>query len=299
MRDIDHLDWDDLRVFLLAAQAGTLAGAARASGVRHTTIGRRIGALERALGSPLFMRGPEGLTLTPIGEQVLPLAQKVDREVQALRTFVASRRNIVRLALPSGFVTLFADDLARLSMNHPEIALETVSGGQLADLLRGDADLALRIGPIQDQELVVRSLGEVGLSLYASPQYLRQHPMADDLSDFSGHRLVAFGAELSDRSPAQWLQAHASKASIVLRTNEMATMLDAAASGAGLALLPCMLADFDARLVRLTPQVLVRRWLSLVYPRERRGSQSVRIVASFLINSMKARRNRISGEPTL
>jgi DNA-binding transcriptional LysR family regulator len=182
---IANLDWDDLRFFLLAAQAGTLAGAARASGVQHTTIGRRLAALERSLGTSLFLRGPEGLTLTPLGEQLLPLAQKVERDVKALSAFVAARRNIVRLALPSGFVTLFAEDLAQLAQEHPELTLETVSGSQLADLQRGDADLALRIGPIQDQDLVARSLGDVGSSLYASPHYLRDHPPPANLSDLS------------------------------------------------------------------------------------------------------------------
>ena len=197
MTDNTPLNWDDLRFFLLAAQAKTLAGAARAGGVQHTTIGRRLVALERSLGVPLFLRGPEGLTLTPMGEQLLPLAQKAGRDILALLDFVASRRNRVRLALPSGFVALFADDLTRLAQEHPDLTLETVSSGQLADLQRGDADLALRIGPIQHQDLVARSLGEVGSSLYASPRYLQEHPALANLSDLSGHRIVAFGAELS------------------------------------------------------------------------------------------------------
>ena len=295
MPDATPLDWDDLRYFLLAAQAGTLAGAARAGGVQHTTIGRRLSALECSLGASLFLRGPDGLTLTPLGEQMLPLAQKAERDMLAVREFVMSRRNRVRLALPSGLVALFADDLVRLGREHPELTLETVSGGQLADLQRGDADLALRIGPIQDQDLVARPLGEVGSSLYASPRYLQEHPAPIDLLDLGGHRLVAFGTELSAMPAARWLQEHAGRAAVVLRTNEMATMLEAAAAGAGLALLPCMLADVDSRLVRVTPQVLARRGLSLVYRREQRGNRAVRIVAAFLIEALRLRAERITG----
>jgi DNA-binding transcriptional LysR family regulator len=80
---------------------------------------------------------------------------------------------------------LFADDLARLAQEHPDLTLETVSSGQLADLQRGDADLALRIGPIQHQDIVARSLGEVGSSMYASPRYLQDHPAPTNLSDLS------------------------------------------------------------------------------------------------------------------
>lgn len=293
--NIADLDWNDLRFFLLAAQAGTLAGAARAGGVRHTTIGRRLTALERSLGASLFLRGPEGLSLTPIGEQMLPLAQKVELDMRTLRELVASRRNVVRLALPSGFVTLFADDLAMLSKEQPELTLETVGSGQFADLQRGEADLALRIGLIRDQALVARSLGEVGLSLYASMHYLRDWPMADDLSDFTGHRLIAFGAELASTPPAEWLHKHAHAASVVLRTNDMASMMDAAVSGAGLALLPCMLADTEPRLVRLTPRVLVRRELSLVYRREQRSNHAFRSVADFLIAVLRAHTAQMKG----
>jgi DNA-binding transcriptional LysR family regulator len=295
MPDRPPFSWDDLRFFLLAAQARTLAGAARAAGVQHTTIGRRLTALEQSLGATLFVRGPEGLTLTPMGALLLPLAQKAANDMQAVVEFVASRRNRVRLALPSGFVTLFAEDLARLARERPDITLETVSGGQIADLLRGDADLALRIGPIQDPDLVARSLGEVGSSLYASPRYLQQHPAPSDPSDLRGHHIVAFGAELSAMPAARWLEANASQAVVVLRTNEMTTMLEAAASGAGLALLPCLLADPDPRLVRLTPQVLARRGLSLVYRREQRGNRPVRTVAVFLIEALRLRAERISG----
>jgi DNA-binding transcriptional LysR family regulator len=295
MPDLPSFSWDDLRFFLLAAQARTLAGAARAAGVQHTTIGRRLTALERSLGVALFVRSPEGLTLTPMAAQLLPLAQKAAHDMQAVREFVASRRNRVRLALPSGFVTLFAEDLARLAHERADITLEIVSGGQVADLLRGDADLALRIGPIQDPDLVARSLGEVGSSLYASPRYLQEHPAPANLSDLSGHRIVAFGAELSAMPAAHWLEAHAGQAVVVLRTNEMTTMLEAAASGAGLALLPCMLADPDPRLERLTPKVLARRGLSLVYRREQRGNRPVRMVASFLIEALRSRTDRISG----
>ncbi len=290
-----QINWDDLRTFLRAAEAGTLAGAARATGVQHTTVGRRLTALERSLGVPLFLRGPEGLTLTPIGEEILPLARKTERDMQALHEFVSSRRNRVRLALPSGFVTLFAEDLALLAQEHPELTLETVSSGQVADLQRGDADLALRIGPIDDQDLMVRSLGEVGSSLYASPRYVHHHPAPVDLSDLSGHSVVAFSTELSALPASKWLEGRISKATVVLRTNEIVAMLEAAASGAGLAVLPCMLADADPRLMRITTAVLARRGLSLVYRRENRGGRAVRIVADFLVKALRARSGRIAG----
>lgn len=96
--DLAALNWDDLRTFLLAAQAKTLAGAERAAGVQHTTIARRLSSLENSLGAPLFLRRPDGLVLTPLGEMLVPLAREVERNVSALHEAVASRRSRVRLA---------------------------------------------------------------------------------------------------------------------------------------------------------------------------------------------------------
>ena len=289
------MNWDDLRYFLLAARAKTLAGAARSAGVQHTTIGRRLTALERSLGAPLFLRGPEGLALTPLGEKLLPLVLDVERGALAVRELAQSRRARVRVALPSGFVAFLADDLARFGNEHPDLTFETVSGGQLLDLKRGEADLAVRIGPILDVELVARAIGEVGWSLYASPRYLESHPTPASPYDLAGHNVIAYGADLVSLPAAQWLEAHAAQATTALSTNEITTMVDAAASGAGIAMLPCMVAEPDTRLVRLTPEVLARRELSIVYRREARMNDSVREVTSFLLETMRSRKAEISG----
>src|SRR5215471_18191655 len=97
----EELDWNDLRYFLRAAQAGTLAGAARAMGVEHSTIGRRLASLERALGAPLVIRAPDGLHLTPLGKSLLPLVEEVDHAVSAVHGHASQRHARVRLAMPT------------------------------------------------------------------------------------------------------------------------------------------------------------------------------------------------------
>jgi len=94
-----ELDWDDLRYFLRAMQTRTLAGAARAMGVEHTTIGRRLTALERALGASLLLRGPDGLHPTALGEQLAPLVMDIERTVDTLRAQVVAHTSRVRLAV--------------------------------------------------------------------------------------------------------------------------------------------------------------------------------------------------------
>jgi DNA-binding transcriptional LysR family regulator len=293
--DLDW-DWDDLRYLLRAVQAGTLAGAARAMGVEHTTIGRRLTALERSLGAPLVLRGPEGLKLTPLGEKVAPMLEEVERAVAAVRDAVASHRARVRLAVPSGFTGLFTGGLAQLGRDHPGVALEIVSGARPADLKRGEADLAIRSGPVADRDLVARRLCECGWSVYASDAYLARGPSLD-LGDLRGHDVIGYDTSLAAVPAAKWIEERAAGATIVLRSREMTDMVAAALSGVGLAVVPCLLGDAEPGLRRLTSEVVATRHLSLVYRREARLSESVRAVVRFVVDTMREHAARIGGHP--
>jgi DNA-binding transcriptional LysR family regulator len=289
------LDWDDLRYFLEAVRAKTLAGAARALGIEHTTIGRRLAALERALGAPLVLRGPEGLRLTPVGERIVPIAEQIERAVGSLRDAVRSDGVRVRLAVPSGFARLFLPGLAALREAHPQLVLEIVSGARLVELEGSEADLAVRSGPIEDGELIARPLCKTGWSLYAAASYLSQRAAPDNLDDLSGHELIGYHPSLAPMPAAKWLEERAPGATIVLRSREMTDMLAAAQSGVGLALLPCVLADHEPSLQRLTPQVLATRSLSLVYRREMRLSESISAVIDFVFGVIAEHAARIEG----
>lgn len=295
MARADDLDWDDLRYFLHAVRARTLAGAARALGVEHSTIGRRLTALEAALGAPLVLRGPDGLRLTPLGERVVPLVEELARAVEAVRDLVASNATRVRLAVPSGFTRLFTPGLAQLCRDHPGLSLELVSGARPVDLARGEADLAIRAGAVTDKDLVVRALCISGWSLYAAEGYLARHPAPIELDDLGGHQVIGFDSALSGLAAAAWIQKRAARATIVLRSREMTDMVAAASSGLGLAALPCLIGDSDPALRRLTPEVIASHKLSLVYRREARSSASVRAVARFVVEVIRQHAARIGG----
>jgi DNA-binding transcriptional LysR family regulator len=295
----EDLDWDDLRYFLRAAKAGTLAGAARAAGVEHSTIGRRLSALERSLGASLVLRGPDGLTLTKLGEELAPLAEEVERAVLAFREVAASRRERVRLAVPSGFTGFFAERIAQLREERPRLSVEILSGARSADLKRGEADLAIRVGPVTDEDLVMRKLCEVGWSLYASRAYLARRPAPVDPTDLTGHEVIVYDGNLAGLPAAKWIEEHAAKATIALRIRETMEMLTAAVAGVGLAVLPCYLGDAEAALVRLTPAVLATRNASLVYRREARLSEPVRAVIRFVVEVMRENVERLSGTSVL
>jgi DNA-binding transcriptional LysR family regulator len=291
----DEFFWDDLRYFIRAAQTQSLSGAARALGVEHTTVGRRLTALERAFGAPVFIRGPDGLRLTPFGTRLLPVAEDVERAVRAVQEIVSSDKHKVRLAVPSGFTTLITQHLPRFLQDFPGVSLELLSGSRLVDLKKGEADLALQLAPVTDEDLVAQNMGEVGWSLYASDAYLARRRASINPRLLKGHDVIGYDESLAAVPGAQWLEVHASEARTVLRSREMTDMLAAARAGLGLALLPCLLGEPEPILRRLTAEVIGSRKLSLVYRREMLHVAPVRAVINLVATLMRENAGLISG----
>lgn len=279
-------DWDSIRYFLHAARARSLSGAARELGVEHTTIGRRLSALERALGGALVERTPAGLELTRLGRRVLSLAEDMNRSAQALSQLAHDEPSVVRLVVPTGFTALLSARLDALSERAPGVSLDIVSSAKRSDLKKGGAALAIRIGPLDDPSLISRKVGEVGSALYASRAYLAKRKTRVNLDDLSGQVVIGFHRSLSALPAAEWLEARSAGAKVALRGRDAVDMVSAARSGVGLAVLPCFLADSEPALVRLGDKPIALRRVSLVYRREARLSAPVRAVIRFVVEVM-------------
>jgi len=288
-------DWDDLRYFLRAARTRSLAGAARALRVEHSTVGRRITALEGRLGAALVSRGAGGLRLTSLGEKVLPVVEAVERAVQSVGALVATERARVKLAVPSGFARVFSTELANLHRLHPDISLELVSGASPVDLAAGEADLAIRARAIVSGDLVTRKLCVTGWSLYASDAYLARHPGPFDPETLAGHEVIGFDPALAKSAGARWLAARAADVTIPMRSREMTDIIAAAASGVGIAVVPCLVGDAEPGMRRLTADVVTTHELALVYRREARVSPGIRAVARFVVDTVKKNESLILG----
>ncbi len=290
----NELNRNDLYLFLVAVDAGSFAAAGRALGVEHSTISRRIDALEGALGGALVLRTHRGLELTEMGLRVAGAARRVEQAVADVWV-AAGFAERVRLAAPSGFARLLSDHLDRLHTVEPPIALEIVSGADTVDLSAGEADLALRAGPVADLDLVGRRVATVGWSLYATADYLDRHPSNDDPTDLAGHAVIGFDAGLAASPVGQWLLTHSQDANVVLRSHDMADAVAAAQSGAGIALVPCFLADGAPPLVRVTPEVVATRDLWIVARREVRMARAVRHVRDVVIAVLRRHDEQLRG----
>ncbi len=281
------MDWNDLRYFLAVSRAGTLAGAARELGVEHTTVGRRIAALESALGVRLFSRGPEGFSLTLAGNDIVPRVEGIAAHVDAIERLVSGTdqrpEGRVRLTIPDALNAYTMQALAQLRELHPALMVEILCDNRDLDLRRGEADLAVRLRDTRDPELIGRRIGGAAWALYASPAYIARKGKPPSAEELQGHDVIGFDASLAGVPGAVWLRAHGGSANMVLRGNSVAAVFDATLVGLGLAPLPCFMADPAPGLVRVTPEIVGSRDIMLVVHPDLAKVARVRATMDFLI----------------
>lgn len=243
-------NWDDLRVFLAVARAGSLSGAARALGVNHSTVFRRIAGLEDMLDVRLFERLPTGYALTPAGDETLGIVECIEADVATLDRTVTGQD--LRL---SGSVRITATDmlalwllpelLAQFRMAYPGIEISVAVGNETLDLSRRETDIALRIGDTPPETLVGRRVGQLRFAIYGAPDYCAAHPEAD-LSLHSWIGLDGGHAPLTRRFE-QFLPG----VRPAVRSNSVACTVQMAKAGLGLAALPCAIAEQKPDLIRV------------------------------------------------
>lgn len=281
------LDWDGLRVFLALARAGRLASAARRLGVEHTTVSRRLAALERELGVALFYRTAAGYLLTDQGRNVLREAEAMEAAALGIgaraREGTAQAAGRVRLALVPEFASHWlAPRLPAFRARHPAIELQVLVGTRLLNLSRGEADIAVQTPRPAQPGLVAVRIGHASTGLYASRTFLRGRKLRIDGADSArGLPLLAFTPAFDVLQSAPWFREAVDAARVVLTTNSTHTLLAAARASVGIAVLPRFVARGHDDLVSVSEDVAVREVWLLTHPEFRRDPK-VRVTADFL-----------------
>ena len=286
------MDWDDIRFFLAIYRSGSSNGAARGLGVQHTTVGRRLTALEAALGTNLFTRTPEGLSPTAAAMEILPLAEAAERSFLAIVRQVGSSdsriEGQVRLTTSDAFSTYIVRKLPKLRERHPGLTVEILSGNTVFDLSRGEADLAVRMVPTTQPDLICRKVGVAGWSLYASEDYLQRRGKPSSPTELGGHDVIGFDESLAGSPGALWLSQHAKGTHVSLKGNSIGAVVNAAIVGIGLAMVPCYIAASEAALRRVTSEVLSSRDIWLVFHPDAARTARIRIVIDFVAEAISS-----------
>jgi DNA-binding transcriptional LysR family regulator len=236
------LAWDDLRIFLAIHRTRTHAGAARALRTASTTVGRRLAAMEAAVGARLFTRTPEGLAPSAAAQRLLPFAERVEVELlEAERALTGTDARVtgsVRVTTGDGFAALvLAPALPGFLIAHPELTVEIRADSRALDLTRGEADVAVRLFRPRERSLVARRLGLERYGLFAAPAYLARRGTPRHARDLARHDLILYEQDFDRMRTQAWLRQTAAGARIAVRINTTTTMHAACAAGAGIALL--------------------------------------------------------------
>jgi DNA-binding transcriptional LysR family regulator len=289
--DRPAMNWDDIRVFLAVARSGGLTGAASRLQMSPATVGRHISALEQALGSHLFARSQSGYALSDAGERLLSDAEEAEGQMERLHRRASGgdmeAEGSVRIALPDNYATLMVlPEIARFQARYPRLVLELVTSISLSSLTRREADVALRLVRPETGNLMISRAGSMASALYASKAYLAEHPFepgqnASHLG--AGHRGVGWDESQQGLTSARWMAEQFPKVPLAVRATSLQSQLAACRGGAGLALLPCLMADPFAELVRLIPpENVYSQDIWLIAHREIAETARVRAVLSFL-----------------
>lgn len=254
----DQGNWDDIKIFVAVAEHRSLSQAAKQLNLSQPTVGRRIQALEMALGFCLFTRSPNGYELTESARSLLPLADQLDasarqfyQQAQGHKPLTSGRVRITCGETFGRFLMLHAGQFNQLN---PEIALDIITGFSFLNLEKGEADIAIRNIRPDNPNLFVRQLGKSAYAIYGSSGYLEADQHAFSEQRYQDSRWVTFDGNDSAPPPScAWLKQRVKEEKIGLRCCSSSLLLQAVQQGFGLAPLPCSLAAEDPALIRLTP----------------------------------------------
>jgi len=293
------MDWNDFRLILAIGRAGSLKGAAQQLGNDHSTIFRWLNALEARFQVQLFERDDGVYTPTSAGDRMLLAAERMEMEVLAVDREVTGRdgrlSGHLRITCSESLAYRILNDLlAEFRSKHVGITVELLVDNRQLDLLRREADIAIRATRPTEGDLFGRQIAETAWALYASPRYLADRGQPNGVP-FEGHSFIGWDSS-AVAAAANWLTETVPNQQIVYRSSSLINQMMAVKAGIGMALLPCYLGDPETDIERVSvPEATLTRELWLITHRDLRNTARVRAFFDIVGQGLAARRQLLKG----
>ncbi|KVT41884.1 LysR family transcriptional regulator [Burkholderia ubonensis] len=251
------MNWDDARIFVALHRERTLRAAARALDIDQATVGRRLAALEHALGATLFLRTSSGYELTPVGRIAIRAAEAMEQSAHDLvrHTQGVDKRlaGEVKLSTTDALAQEYVmPAIERLHAKHPDVSVLLDTTTQVLNLAKREADIAIRTVKPRNPDLLARRLASWEVGLFASPDYVRRHGEPVPGERFAGHDLVVYQPHFAKARVPSFVGEPLADGRIVARLNTNLTLRAASKAGLGLCELPVPMGERDG-LVRVWP----------------------------------------------
>jgi DNA-binding transcriptional LysR family regulator len=296
---MQNVSWDEFRLVKAIAESGSLAGAGDILGLNHSTVFRRLNALEKELGSRLFERARAGYLPTPSGEEMIVLADRMFDDITDFERRISGRdvkpTGELRITTNDSFVAhLLTPLFGEFCRAFPEIKLDVVIDNRALNLSKRDADVAIRATSEPPETLVGRRIASIAWSAYGLKT--TDIPATDEPSDLQAQTWVGFGDALSGIGPARWIARSIPQSKIFYRLNTVLGLSQAVEAGIGLGFLPCFIGDQSPNLKRLlnAPMVFDSSLWLLTHP-DLKNSARVRAFVDFIGRELIKRKAMIEG----
>ena len=293
------MDFNEVAIFIKVIQKGSFTRAASALNMPKSTVSTKISNLEKRLGIALLTRSTRKLRLTPAGEVFFLRSTKAIDEIMAAEVAVrsgnAEPQGRFRVAAPVDIGNTILPELTALFLKKfPKVQMEIVLSDQIVNFIEDEIDLAIRAGELKDSSLIAKKVGEVAFKIYASPKYLKECGEPASLKELGSHKCILFSSISKDG----WVLKDGKRSAIVslkekIVVNDMSLVYSLAKYGAGIALLPSFICEYEIKAGKLIH--ILREWrtdivpMHFVYPAQRYVSP---VTKAFMEVSTEALRNR-------
>jgi DNA-binding transcriptional LysR family regulator len=288
------MDWDKLRIFHAAAEAGSFTHAGDMLRMSQSAVSRQVSALEKDLGIALFHRHARGLVLTEQGEMLFRTASEVMNKLQTAETLLSETTTKpsgdLRITAPVGLGTIWLTQRLREFMElYPDIRVEVVLNDEQIDISMREADVAIWTREPEHADLIRRPLFTMRVRAYASTYYVRRFGAPHSLDQLDGHRFVSYsGTPTQHLSVIRWLETAGRDGKEprvpVFRANSVVALKYAIRAGIGLGLIPDYLTEEETELVPVLSDVqLPTMQIIFVYPEEVKTAKKVQVLRDFLV----------------
>ncbi len=281
------MNWDDVRMFLAVARSGQILAASRRLGVNHATLSRRITALEESLQTRLLIRRTNGCELTPEGEVFSRAAERMETEMLAAQSDIgrvdSAVAGTVRIGAPDGFgVAFLASRLGALTRRYPALKIQLVPVPRAFSLSQREADIAITIERPEQGRLISSKLTDYTLGLYASRSYLAEAGMPEAVEVLREHRLIGHVDDLVYSASLAYSGEVMRGWDSSFEISSAIGQTEAVRAGFGVGILHDYIARQHDELVRVLPEIVIRRAYWTTYHESARELVRVRTVVSFL-----------------
>lgn len=290
------MNWDDMRYYLALCRKRTFVAAADELKVTHSTVARRISALETTLQTQLFQRSEKGCRITPAGEALLPYAEKLESTVLNLEEKVSGKDNqlsgSIRIGTPDGIGNCYlAARLSQFQNHHPALEVELIPVPMYYSLSKREIDILITVRRPKAGNFIARKLTGYKLGLFATKDYFRDRRKISTREDLNGHRFIGYIDDLLFDEDLNFLDEFLPGLSANFRTSTVIAQMNAVLAGAGIGVIPYFMARGEKKLIPVLPDLNIERGYWLQVNPDSKEIARVRTTIDFIVDQIHAERD--------